>query len=226
MWCGKEDRALLWRVPAAMPEAAAARLRFRQEKPLGPLDGVPLAVKDCIDVAALFEVLADTRLDCDAVPARAPTPSAPACAPKAHKSGELDTDGIARLAAVAFPANLTGLPSCAVPCVRDGLPTGTADPRAPRRRVARPGRRPPRRGGLRSAQTPEVVWRVTIGLPAAGPPKRQHEWPRSSSWMSERPTSRGTSWQTTTRDGALARSRYGGARQQPLPRGVDWRCIS
>ena len=26
---GKEDRALLWRVPAAMPEAAAARLRFR-----------------------------------------------------------------------------------------------------------------------------------------------------------------------------------------------------
>jgi hypothetical protein len=123
VWCGKEDRALLWRVPAAMPEAAAARLRFRQEKPLGPLDGVPLAVKDCIDVAALFEVLADTRVDCDAVPARAPTPSAPACAPKAHKSGELDTDGIARLAAVAFPANLTGLPSCAVPCVRDGLPT-------------------------------------------------------------------------------------------------------
>ncbi|GAC1538973.1 MAG: amidase [Myxococcales bacterium] len=43
---------------------------------------------------------------------------------KARGGGELDTDGIARLAAVAFPANLTGLPACAVPCVRDGLPTG------------------------------------------------------------------------------------------------------
>jgi Asp-tRNA(Asn)/Glu-tRNA(Gln) amidotransferase A subunit family amidase len=49
---------------------------------------------------------------------------APPLNPKARKGGELDTDGIARLAAVAFPANLTGLPSCAVPCVRDGLPTG------------------------------------------------------------------------------------------------------
>jgi Asp-tRNA(Asn)/Glu-tRNA(Gln) amidotransferase A subunit family amidase len=39
-------------------------------------------------------------------------------------SGELDTAKIARLAAVAFVANLTGHPSCVVPCVRDGLPMG------------------------------------------------------------------------------------------------------
>src|ERR1700674_4990226 len=50
---GEKDRALLWRVPAAMPEAVAARLRFQQGTPMGPLDGVPLVVKDSVDVAGL-----------------------------------------------------------------------------------------------------------------------------------------------------------------------------
>jgi hypothetical protein len=43
--------------------------------------------------------------------------------------------------------------------------------------------------------------------------RRQHEGPRSSSWMSDRPTSCATSCQTTTREGAQARSRYGCARR-------------
>jgi len=71
-----------------------------------------------------------------------------------------------------------------------------------------------------------VVKRILehLGLPATGPQKvPQHEGPRSSSWMSDRLTSCGTSCQTTTREGALARSRYWCAR---LRRGVDWRCIS
>lgn len=53
-------------------------------------------------------------------------PAAGAFAPKLHpramRAGELDTRAIAQLSAVAYPANLTGLPSVAVPCVRDGLP--------------------------------------------------------------------------------------------------------
>jgi len=53
-------------------------------------------------------------------------PAAGAFAPKLHRramrAGELDTRAIAQLSAVAFPANLTGLPSVAVPCVREGLP--------------------------------------------------------------------------------------------------------
>ncbi len=42
----------------------------------------------------------------------------------ARRTGELDTRAIAQLAAVTFPANLTGLPSCTVPCTREGLPLG------------------------------------------------------------------------------------------------------
>lgn len=49
---------------------------------------------------------------------------APKLDPIAARSGELDTLGIARLAATTFPANLTGLPSCTVPCVREGQPVG------------------------------------------------------------------------------------------------------
>jgi aspartyl-tRNA(Asn)/glutamyl-tRNA(Gln) amidotransferase subunit A len=43
---------------------------------------------------------------------------------RAARKGEMDAAGIAQLAAVAFPANLTGLPACVVPCVKDGLPMG------------------------------------------------------------------------------------------------------
>jgi Asp-tRNA(Asn)/Glu-tRNA(Gln) amidotransferase A subunit family amidase len=49
---------------------------------------------------------------------------APYIHPRARKTGELDPFGVARLASVCFPANLTGLPACSVPCVKDGLPTG------------------------------------------------------------------------------------------------------
>jgi hypothetical protein len=43
--------------------------------------------------------------------------------------------------------------------------------------------------------------------------RRQHDGPRSSSWMIDRPTSCGTSCETTTREGAQARSMYGFARR-------------
>ncbi len=48
---------------------------------------------------------------------------APRLHPRAAQTGELDTRSIAQLSAVAYPANLAGLPSIAVPCVRVGLPT-------------------------------------------------------------------------------------------------------
>ncbi|HUJ27283.1 MAG TPA: amidase [Myxococcales bacterium] len=48
----------------------------------------------------------------------------PTLHPRARAYGELDTGRIARLAAVTFVTNLTGHPSCVVPCVRDGLPIG------------------------------------------------------------------------------------------------------
>src|SRR5215831_15951819 len=50
---GKDDQSILWRVPGAQAEAEAARARFAQGRPLGPLDGIPVAVKDCMDVAGL-----------------------------------------------------------------------------------------------------------------------------------------------------------------------------
>jgi aspartyl-tRNA(Asn)/glutamyl-tRNA(Gln) amidotransferase subunit A len=50
---GKDDTAILWRVPAASAEAEAAHQRFERGAPLGPLDGVPVAVKDCMDVSGL-----------------------------------------------------------------------------------------------------------------------------------------------------------------------------
>jgi len=50
---GKDDKSILWRVPSAQAEAEAARGRFAQGRPLGALDGVPVAVKDCMDVAGL-----------------------------------------------------------------------------------------------------------------------------------------------------------------------------
>ncbi|HYV47903.1 MAG TPA: amidase [Myxococcaceae bacterium] len=49
---------------------------------------------------------------------------APALHPLAKLHGELDTRTMARLASQTFPANLSGLPSCTVPCVREGLPLG------------------------------------------------------------------------------------------------------
>ena len=52
-----------------------------------------------------------------------------------------------------------------------------------------------------------------LGLPATGPPKAHARGPRSSSWMSDRLTSCGTSCQTTTREGALARLWYGFGRR-------------
>jgi aspartyl-tRNA(Asn)/glutamyl-tRNA(Gln) amidotransferase subunit A len=50
---GAEDRAILTFCPAAQAEAEASRARFRGNAPRGPLDGVPLVVKDCIDIAGL-----------------------------------------------------------------------------------------------------------------------------------------------------------------------------
>jgi Asp-tRNA(Asn)/Glu-tRNA(Gln) amidotransferase A subunit family amidase len=52
---------------------------------------------------------------------------APVLHPVARKGSELDTTTMAQLAAVTFPANLTGHPACAVPCVpqgSSGLPVG------------------------------------------------------------------------------------------------------
>lgn len=47
------DRAVLCKVPGAAIEAERSRARIAAGAPLGPLDGVPVAVKDCIDVAGL-----------------------------------------------------------------------------------------------------------------------------------------------------------------------------
>jgi len=49
---------------------------------------------------------------------------APPLHPLARRYGELDTRTMARLASQTFPANLSGLPACTVPCVREGLPLG------------------------------------------------------------------------------------------------------
>ena len=50
---GKDDKAILWRIPTARAEAEAAKGRLQRGQPLSPLDGVPVAVKDCMDVAGL-----------------------------------------------------------------------------------------------------------------------------------------------------------------------------
>jgi Asp-tRNA(Asn)/Glu-tRNA(Gln) amidotransferase A subunit family amidase len=50
---GKDDRAILSTVPSARPEAEWSRDRLRRGDPLGPLDGVPMVVKDAIDIAGL-----------------------------------------------------------------------------------------------------------------------------------------------------------------------------
>jgi aspartyl-tRNA(Asn)/glutamyl-tRNA(Gln) amidotransferase subunit A len=50
---GREDKAILREVPSAQAEAEASRARFVAGAPLGPLDGIPIAVKDCIDVAGM-----------------------------------------------------------------------------------------------------------------------------------------------------------------------------
>jgi len=50
---GWGDRALMALVPSARAGAEAARARFHDGGPRGPLDGVPVVVKDCIDVAGL-----------------------------------------------------------------------------------------------------------------------------------------------------------------------------
>ena len=47
------DRAILWRIPTAEADAAASADRHRRGATLGPLDGMPLVVKDCIDVAGV-----------------------------------------------------------------------------------------------------------------------------------------------------------------------------
>ena len=50
---GADGRAILCKVPGAAALAEASRARFAAGAPLGPLDGVPVAVKDCIDVQGL-----------------------------------------------------------------------------------------------------------------------------------------------------------------------------
>ena len=49
----RDDHAILWRVPSARAEAEAATARYRAGTPKSGLDGVAVAVKDCIDVAGL-----------------------------------------------------------------------------------------------------------------------------------------------------------------------------
>ena len=50
---GAADRAVLRRVPGADAAAEASHRRFQAGAPLGPLDGIGVAVKDCMDVAGL-----------------------------------------------------------------------------------------------------------------------------------------------------------------------------
>jgi Asp-tRNA(Asn)/Glu-tRNA(Gln) amidotransferase A subunit family amidase len=49
---------------------------------------------------------------------------APLLSAAAARGGELDLAGMGKLAAVAFPGNLTGLSCCAVPCAKSGAPVG------------------------------------------------------------------------------------------------------
>src|SRR5207302_8418912 len=50
---GTDDRAVRGRVPGAPTEAETARQRFARGAPLGPLDGVPIVVKDSMNVKGL-----------------------------------------------------------------------------------------------------------------------------------------------------------------------------
>src|SRR5437764_8675367 len=68
---GKDDKAILWRVPAARAEAEAAGERFRRGAPLSPLDGVPVVVKDCMDVNGLPSTNG-TKFLLDPMPSDAP----------------------------------------------------------------------------------------------------------------------------------------------------------
>ena len=68
---GKDDKAILWRVPAARAEAEAAGERFRRGAPLSPLDGVPVVVKDCMDVKGLPSTNG-TKFLLDPMPSDAP----------------------------------------------------------------------------------------------------------------------------------------------------------
>ena len=50
---GKDDKAILCRVPTAPAEAEAAKLRLQRGQPLSPLDGIPVAVASGIAPVAL-----------------------------------------------------------------------------------------------------------------------------------------------------------------------------
>lgn len=50
---GIADGAIRVRVDEAQGDAKASYERYRRGAPLGPLDGVPIAIKDCIDVAGV-----------------------------------------------------------------------------------------------------------------------------------------------------------------------------
>ena len=54
-------------VPRARADAEASRRRFRAGTPLGPLDGVPIALKDLVDTAAI-ETTYGSRILCGRIP--------------------------------------------------------------------------------------------------------------------------------------------------------------
>ena len=49
----RNDKAILWRAPTAHEEAEASRARYRDGTSRGPIDGISLVVKDCVNVAGL-----------------------------------------------------------------------------------------------------------------------------------------------------------------------------
>ncbi|MXY13420.1 MAG: amidase, partial [Chloroflexi bacterium] len=54
--------------PRARADAEAARRRFRAGAPIGPLDGIPIALKDLIDTAGI-ETTYGSRILCGRIPA-------------------------------------------------------------------------------------------------------------------------------------------------------------
>ncbi|MBS2025506.1 MAG: amidase [Deltaproteobacteria bacterium] len=64
---GKDDKAILWNIDGAETEAEASRARWKSGAPLSPIDGVPLVVKDCIDVAG-YPTTNGTKFLMDKVP--------------------------------------------------------------------------------------------------------------------------------------------------------------